>query len=86
MPGESGNGSGRLDRIEAALEGLVRSQSHLMEAQISLVREHKTLLTAQVLLAEAQKKTEDKLAALSDRLDALIAVVDGIVRGRQHEQ
>jgi hypothetical protein len=32
----------RLDRIEAALEVLVRSQSHLLEAQSAVERDHRT--------------------------------------------
>ena len=56
--------------------------------------EHNKLLTAQVLLTdaqtrtektvqelvEAQKRTDEKMNELTDRLNALIAVVDGIIR------
>lgn len=81
------NGTSRLDRIERALELLVDDHVQFRE-------EHKLLLTAQVLLTEAQKRTEEaqkrtdeklaKLAVTVDevagKLNALIEVVDGIVR------
>jgi hypothetical protein len=81
MPGthENGSGESRLDR----LEGLM---ALLIEDQVQFREEHKQLLTAQVVLtdrldrfiqatAEAQKHT-------GERLNALITVVDGIVRKR----
>ena len=81
------NGTSRLDRIERALELLV-------DDHIQFREEHKLLLTAQVLLTEAQKRTDEKLAKLavtvdalavtvdevSGKLNALIQIVDGIVR------
>lgn len=81
------NGTARLDRIERALELLVDDHVQFRE-------EHKLLLTAQVLLTEAQtrteeaqKRTDEKLAALAvtvdevtGKLNALIQVVDGLVR------
>jgi hypothetical protein len=81
------NGTARLDRIERVLELLVDDHVQFRE-------EHKLLLTAQILLTEAQKRTEEaqkrtdeKLAALAvtvdevtGKLNALIQVVDGIVR------
>ena len=81
------NGTSRLDRIERALELLV-------DDHIQFREEHKMLLTAQVLLTEAQKRTDEKLAKLAvtvdalavtvdevtGKLNALIQVVDGIVR------
>ena len=81
------NGTARLDRIERALELLVDDHVQFRE-------EHKLLLTAQILLTEAQKRTDEalkrtdeKLAALAvtvdevtGKLNALIQVVDGIVR------
>jgi len=81
------NGTARLDRIERVLELLVDDHVQFRE-------EHKMLLTAQILLTEAQKRTDEalkrtdeKLAALAvtvdevtGKLNALIQVVDGIVR------
>jgi hypothetical protein len=66
----------RLDRIEAALEALVRGQSHLLEAQTALEPDHQRLLTAQVVLTETVQRHTD------ERMAALIAVVDGLVRNR----
>ena len=82
----SGNGQSRLDRLEG-LMGL------LVEDHVKFQEEHKLLLTAQVVLtdrvdrlaqtldtavreiSEAQKHTDE-------RLNALIAVVDDLVRKR----
>jgi len=82
----SGNGQSRLDRLEG-LMGL------LVEDHVKFQEEHKLLLTAQIVLtdrvdrlaqtvdtavrelSEAQKHTDE-------RLNALIAVVDDLVRKR----
>jgi hypothetical protein len=86
MPGTHENGSARLDR----LEGLM---AMLIEDHVQFREEHKLLLSAQVLLTERV----DKLAVTLDtaikelsaaqrhtdeRLNALIAVVDHLVRHR----
>ncbi|SRR5258706_472908 len=72
------NGTSRLDRIERALELLIDDHVQFRE-------EHKLLLTAQVLLTEAQKRTDEKLAALAvtvdrlaGRMDALAVTVDEV--------
>ena len=74
------NGSGRLDRIERIVEVLANSQAQIEQ-------EFRRLLTAQVLLTDAQRQTEEKLNALADaqrqteeKLNALIGVVDGWIR------
>ena len=78
----SGNGASRLDR----LEGLM---ALLIEDHVRFQEEHKQLLTAQVVLtdrvdrltqsvkelAEAQRQTDE-------RLNALISVVDSLIRNR----
>ncbi len=81
------NGTSRLDRIERALELLIDDHVQFREEHQKFREEHKLLLTAQVLLTEAQKRTDEKLAALAVTVDevtanlnALIQVVDGIVR------
>jgi hypothetical protein len=88
MPGtrENGSGESRLDR----LEGLM---ALLIEDHVRFSNEHKQLLTAQILLTDRV----DKLAGTLDtaikelsasqrhtdeRLNALIAVVDDLIRRR----
>ena len=80
-------GSGRLDRIEAALELLIDDHVQFRE-------EHKHLLTAQVILtdtmdklgkrvdqlAAAQLKSETRIDHTDATLNALIAVVDDFIR------
>jgi hypothetical protein len=80
MPSQ--NGDNRLDRIERALELLIDDHVQFRE-------EHKMLLTAQVLLtdtmaklAQAQRATDEQLRTTDGRLNALISVVDGIIRNR----
>jgi hypothetical protein len=77
----------RLDRIERALDLLIDDRVQFREEHQKFREEHKLLLTAQVLLTEAQKRTDEKLAtlavtvdAVTANLNALIQVVDGIVR------
>jgi hypothetical protein len=83
----NGHGESRLDRMEKLMELLI--QDHL-----AFRDEHRQLLTAQVVLTDrVDKLTQrmdkgaermDRLAETSqradERMDALIAVVDGIVR------
>ena len=52
----NGHEESRLDRIEGAMEALVRSQSHRLEAQSGLERDHRLLLQAQVLLQDQLNK------------------------------
>jgi hypothetical protein len=94
MAGEQSNGhdSSRLDRIEGMMEVLV-------SAHLDFAREHKQLLTAQVVLTDrldrtaiqiaevtaAQKRTDEAFRHTDERLNALITIVDGIVRNPPHQ-
>jgi DNA-binding protein H-NS len=86
MPNE--NGSSRLDRIEHALELLI-------DDHIQFREEHKQLLTAQVVLtdrvdklaqivSEEQKSTAERFKETDERLNALIKIVDGMIRNGPH--
>jgi hypothetical protein len=84
---QNGQGKSRLDRLEGLMELLI--DDHLKFSD-----EHKKLLTAQVLLAEMQQRAEKRMEQLdlkmaelaeaqkdtAERLNALIAVVDDLVR------
>ena len=81
------NGTARLDHIERVLELLT-------DDHVQFRGEHKQLLTAQVVLtdrldrfiqatAEAQKRTDEKMAELADKLNGLIGYVAGIPRPPQ---
>ncbi|MCX6638783.1 MAG: hypothetical protein NT090_27330 [Acidobacteria bacterium] len=79
MP-KSNNGRSRLDRIEAIIEAAAVRQAdiedefrRLLRAQVVMVDNMGQLAAEQVKLAEQQRNTEEKL-------HALIAVVDDIVR------
>ncbi len=82
----SGNGQSRLDRLEG-LMGL------LVEDHVKFQEEHKLLLTAQVLLTDrldrlaqtldtAVRELSESQKHTDERLNALIAVVDDLVRKR----
>ena len=73
MPNE--NGSNRLDRIERILELLVDDHVQFRE-------EHKLLLTAQVVLTDRLDKLAEAGKATDERLNALITIVDGLIRNR----
>ena len=86
MPGAHENGSARLDR----LEGLM---AMLIEDHVQFRDEHKQLLTAQTLLTDrvdklaltldtAIKELSASQRHTDERLNALIAVVDDLVRRR----
>jgi hypothetical protein len=91
---QNGHGKSRLDRLEGLMELLI-------DDHLKFTDEHRRLLTAQILLTEAQQRTESKIEELAEaqkhtekkieelaeaqkhtdeRLNALITVVDGIVR------
>jgi hypothetical protein len=83
MAEERSNGHGgesRLDRIERALELLV--DDHVLFRD-----EHKRLLTAQVVLTDrvdqlaiGMRELQEAQKHTDERMDALISVVDGVVR------
>lgn len=79
MPGthESGSGESRLDR----LEGLM---ALLIENHVQFREEHKQLLTAQIILTDRLDRfitvTEEAGKHTDERLNALITVVDGVIR------
>jgi hypothetical protein len=84
---QNGQGKSRLDRLEGLMELLI-------DDHLKFNDEHKRLLTAQVLLAEAQQRAEKRMEQLDrkmaelaesqkdtgERLNALIAVLDDLVR------
>jgi len=76
----NGNDKSRLDRIEELLHVLVNEH-------IDFHEEHRELLKAQVLLYDAQRKTDGEMALLAaaqrnadERMAALIITVDDLVR------
>ncbi len=82
-----GNGSGRLDRIEAVLETVGKRLD-----QISLVqerdheeftRDHKQLMTWQVLMQDKMEKDREeqkaKNAALDARVDKLVSSIGELI-------
>lgn len=84
---QNGHGTSRLDRMEGLMQLLI-------DDHLKFTDEHNRLLTAQILLTESQKVSEGlvqelfratkKLAEQQERtdarMDALIAVVDGVIR------
>jgi hypothetical protein len=95
MPNDqpNGNGQSRLDRMEGLMNLLI-------EDHVRFDEEHKRLLTAQIILTDRIDKLAiqvDKTAAAvrevsesqrhsDERLNALIAVVDDLVRKRPPPQ
>ena len=79
---ENGHGKSRLDRLEAFSETLL--QEH-----IAFAEEHKKLLTAQVVLNDQlqslsalQKDLAQSQKHTDERMNALITVVDDLIRKR----
>jgi hypothetical protein len=83
------NGNARMDRLEHLMELLITDH-------LSFSDDHKKLLTAQVVLTDRLDQLTDRLDKLAvsvqelrdqgkhtdDRLNALITVVDGLIRNR----
>jgi hypothetical protein len=81
---DSGNGSGRLDRIERVLELLVNNQLAIQEQHD---QDFKKLMTWQVLaqdrLDELTAKIDrqsDMQAALDERVDKLVIAIGELIR------
>jgi hypothetical protein len=93
---ENGSGESRLDRMERLMAHLIEDHARFGEDHDRFQLEHKQLLTAQVVLTDRVDKLAVKLDTTitaiqeltasqrhtDERLNALIAVVDDIVRGR----
>jgi division protein CdvB (Snf7/Vps24/ESCRT-III family) len=84
----------RLDRVEAILETLGQRQAEFAEelkdlkgvtqvlvtTQADLEAEHRRLLVAQVVMVDSVQQLAEAQRHTDERLNALIAVVDGMVR------
>ena len=84
MSETNGEGKSRLDRIEEIIE---RAELANQTAHERFEAEDKRLLTAQILMNDAMtkmagsmEKLELKMLETGEKLDALIKVVDGIIR------
>jgi hypothetical protein len=75
--GQNGYTNPRMDRIEKALELFIADHEAFRD-------EHKKLLTAQVLLADAQRKTDEQMKATDDRMSILIRMMDDFIRHSNH--
>jgi len=71
------NGETRMDRMERLLEAYIQ---HNERAHENFEREHKDLLTAQVVLSGHMDELSVKMAEVTDKLNGLIGVVDDIIR------
>jgi len=72
----------RFDQVESTLEQLSNSFRHLLTAQVlmhdTMSRTHivvKKLSDAMLALADSQKQTDEKLATLTEKVDALTDIV-----------
>jgi len=73
------NGETRMDRMERLLEAYIQ---HNERAHENFEREHKDLLTAQVVLNGHMDELSLRLTELTDKLNGLIGGVDDIIRRR----
>ena len=92
MP-KSGNGRSRLDRIEAILEAVATRQAdiedefrRLLRAQVVVVDTMGQLAAEQVKLAAEQVKLSEQQRNTEEDLNALISIVDDIVRRTPRQQ
>ena len=74
MP-NNGHDPDRLDRLEGLVEVLVNRHLEFEE-------EHKSLLIAQVVLTDRMDRMAEFQKHSDERLDALIAIVDEVIRNR----
>ena len=84
MANGNGHGETRLDRIEKLIAGLSETVAQHVEANDraheQFLQEHQLLLRAQVVLADNMAKLDAKMLETTEKLDALIKVVDDLIR------
>jgi FtsZ-binding cell division protein ZapB len=88
MPQQS-NGSdlpSRVQRLEELIEVLTNRHINFEERHSAFEEEHKQLLTAQVLLTDEMRKLAESQRHTDERLNALIGVVDDLVRRQNPPQ
>ncbi len=73
------NGETRMDRMERLLEAYIQ---HNERAHANFEREHKDLLTAQVVLSGHMDELSVKMAEVTDKLNGLIGIMDDFIRRR----
>ena len=73
------NGEHRMDRMERLLEAYIQ---HNERAHENFEREHKDLLTAQVVLNGHMDELSVKMAEVTEKLTGLIGVMDDFIRRR----
>ena len=87
---ENGSGESRLDRMERLMALLIEDHGRFDEDHAKFREEHKLLLTAQVVLTDRLdrfiKETAEAGKHTDERLNALISIVDGIIRRQPPEQ
>ncbi|MGB6946840.1 MAG: hypothetical protein WBE37_30875 [Bryobacteraceae bacterium] len=79
---EQANPDERFDQVESTLIHLASSQRHLLTAQV-LINDRmdraeaaiQKLAETMVALADSQKHTDEKLAGVADKLDALTDII-----------
>jgi hypothetical protein len=74
MSETNGQGESRLDRIE-------RMKERIAESHEEFNREHKLLLTAQVLMTDTMRRLDLKMLETTEKLNALLRLVDGPTSG-----
>jgi hypothetical protein len=79
MNSNGGDQASRIQRLEEMMEVL-------MNRHLDFEQEHKQLLTAQVLLTDEMRKLAEAQRHTDERMDALIAVVDGLVQREKRSQ
>ena len=80
----NGHGQSRLDRLEGLMQLLI-------DDHLKFRDEHRQLLTSQVLLTDAQQRTEQNMQALAEsqkhtdeRLSALIKLIKELAESQMH--
>jgi len=67
------------NRMEARIDALDGKLDRIGDEMLEFRQDLKQLLTAQVLLNDAQQRTDAKVAQLTDNVNALVRVVDDLI-------
>ncbi len=72
----------RIEGMERKLRGLAKVQDEMMDVLGLTVEGERRLATRMERIEELQLKHEQRMGEIDEKLNALIGVVDGFIRGK----
>ena len=77
---DNGHGKTRLDRIEGIIEALANRQALIEDEFVRLLKAQVVMVDTMNNLGELQRQADERQRQADERLNALIAIVDDLIR------